>query len=116
MLRGRFASGSHVHAMRGPPYTRHIRQRAQPITGLHTTPISGDDLARARALRDLSDPRHGLHAMQLLLERLRAGLEALWHCRSLIHRDDPVVSVEDNYDRLRYAPDAVTRDARYSRY
>jgi phenylalanyl-tRNA synthetase alpha chain len=34
----------------------------------------------------------------------------------LVHRASPVVSTRDNYDRLGYAPDAVTRDARYTRY
>ena len=54
--------------------------------------------------------------MQILLERIRHGLASMWDCASMLHRADPVVRVEDNYDRLGYAPDAVTRDARYSRY
>ena len=86
------------------------------MTTLHTTPIGADDLARARSLRDLCDPNLGPHAMQTLLERIRLGLASMWDCASIRHRADPVVRIEDNYDRLGYAPDAVTRDARYSRY
>ncbi|HEX8903694.1 MAG TPA: hypothetical protein VF771_02490, partial [Longimicrobiaceae bacterium] len=33
-----------------------------------------------------------------------------------LHRAHPVVTTADNYDRLHIAPDAVTRDARYTRY
>jgi phenylalanyl-tRNA synthetase alpha chain len=73
-------------------------------------------LARARSLRDLSDPAAGPHAMQVLLERIVAALRSSWNAEAIVHRADPVVTVADNYDRLRYPADAVTRDARYSRY
>lgn len=33
-----------------------------------------------------------------------------------IHRCGALVAVEDNYDRLGYRHDEVTRDARYTRY
>ncbi|MEV1143909.1 hypothetical protein [Micromonospora sp. NPDC049799] len=33
-----------------------------------------------------------------------------------MQRRRPLVAVEDNYDRLGYASDDITRDARYSRY
>lgn len=79
--------------------------------------VSKEALARARAVRDLTDPRQGPHAMQLLLDRLRE-LAGRWvaPAQARLRRADPVVDVADNYDRLHYAPDAVTRDARYSRY
>jgi len=54
--------------------------------------------------------------MQRLLDAVVNALAEAWQCRIRIHRASPVVAVEDNYDRLRYPPDAVTRDARYSRY
>ncbi|MBB5959368.1 hypothetical protein FHS29_005989 [Saccharothrix tamanrassetensis] len=64
--------------------------------------------------RDLTDPARGPHAMQLLLERILAGAPAPAELR--IIRDHPEVGVEDNYTNLGYPPDAVTRDARYTRY
>ncbi|MBM7804370.1 phenylalanyl-tRNA synthetase alpha chain [Geodermatophilus bullaregiensis] len=70
----------------------------------------------ALALRDLSDPSAGLHAVQLVVDRLEAALTDLW---GLPVRRDPgprIVPVADNYDRLRYPPDAVTRDRRHTRY
>lgn len=70
----------------------------------------------ALTLRDLSDPSAGPHAVQHVVDRLEAALTDLW---GLPVRRDPgprIVSVADNYDRLRYTPDAVTRDRRHTRY
>ncbi|SDC71095.1 phenylalanyl-tRNA synthetase alpha chain [Geodermatophilus telluris] len=81
-----------------------------------TTLLSARDLHAALELRDLSDPADGPHAMQLLLEELLTALTGAWPCTLELQRRRPLVSVEDNYDRLGYAAEDVTRDARYSRY
>jgi phenylalanyl-tRNA synthetase alpha chain len=63
-------------------------------------------------IRDLTDPGAGPHAMQLVVA-------AIEHAMPVPVRHDPgprIVSIEDNYDRLRYDRAAATRDARYSRY
>lgn len=73
-------------------------------------------LARTLDIRDLTDPAQGLHALQELIDALEETLRAAWGCRSIRQRTSPLVSVADNYDRLHYSADAVTRDARYSRY
>ncbi|MBP2335246.1 phenylalanyl-tRNA synthetase alpha chain [Saccharothrix coeruleofusca] len=62
--------------------------------------------------RDLSDPAQGPHAMQLLLDEILTALPV----EPRVLRADPEVGVEDNYTNLGYPPDAVTRDARYTRY
>ncbi|MEJ2185491.1 MAG: hypothetical protein P8Z36_06090 [Gemmatimonadota bacterium] len=77
--------------------------------------ISPEALTQALSLRDLTDPQQGPHAMQMLLDRLVAA----WPGPTPIVRvcrAHPVVDVADNYDRLHYAAEAITRDARYSRY
>ena len=76
------------------------------------TPISAAELARALALRDLTDPAAGRHAMQLVLEAIGDALPVPVH----VCRASPVVSIADNYDRLGYPPDGAARDARYTRY
>ncbi|HEY6099587.1 MAG TPA: hypothetical protein VIW03_09165, partial [Anaeromyxobacter sp.] len=78
--------------------------------------LSADALRRALAVRDLTDPAHGPHAVQLLLDAVVSALAGAWGSRVLSARASPVVSVEDNYDRLRYPPDGAARDARYTRY
>jgi len=80
------------------------------------TTITPAELDRALALRDLSDPDRGPHAMQLLVGAVAAALEDAWGCPVRMHRADPVVTVEDNYGVLGYPPDAPAREARYSRY
>jgi phenylalanyl-tRNA synthetase alpha chain len=54
--------------------------------------------------------------MQVLLDNVVNSLTKAWGCVTEVHRQRPLVSVEDNYDRLGYGPADVTRDARYTRY
>jgi phenylalanyl-tRNA synthetase alpha chain len=77
-----------------------------------STSISTAELQRALALRDLTDPTHGPHAMQLLLAEITTALSPT----VVVHRASPIVSIADNYDRLGYPPDGAARDARYTRY
>jgi phenylalanyl-tRNA synthetase alpha chain len=75
--------------------------------------MSIDDLLR---LRDLTNPAEGVHCVQTVVDAIESTLTHAWN---IPVRRDPgprVVSVADNYDRLRYAADAVTRDRRYSHY
>lgn len=78
--------------------------------------ITDDQLARALALRDLSDPAGGPHAMQLMLGAIADALAGAWHCPVHTHRSSPVVTIEENYELLGYESDAPTREARYTRY
>ena len=79
--------------------------------------LTPDALARALAVPDLTDPAHGPHAVQLVADAAIAALAEAWDGVAVrVHRGHPVVPLEDNYDRLQYPPDAVARDARYTRY
>jgi phenylalanyl-tRNA synthetase alpha chain len=80
------------------------------------TTLSPKQLAHDLGTRDLTDPAHGRHAIQLLTDAAVATLAAAWSCQVRWHRGPRVVTVEDNYDRLRIPPEAVSRDARYTRY
>lgn len=81
-----------------------------------STTITPDQLERALALRDLTDPAAGAHAIQHVVTALEAALSD--RTGRPVHRDygSRIVTVADNYDRLRFDADAVTRDRRYSRY
>lgn len=78
--------------------------------------LSPDALRRALAVRDLTDPAGGPHAVQRVLDAAAAALARAWGCAVRVERAGPVVSVEDNYDRLHYPPGGAARDARYTRY
>jgi phenylalanyl-tRNA synthetase alpha chain len=78
--------------------------------------LSPEALQRALALRDLTDPAQGRHAMQLLLDAAVTALRDAWGCPVREERAEPIVTVADNYDRLLYPPGGASRDARYTRY
>jgi phenylalanyl-tRNA synthetase alpha chain len=78
--------------------------------------LSPDALARALALRDLTDPAQGPHAMQRLVDAAVSALASAWGSPVVVERADPIVSVADNYDALLYPPGGAARDARYTRY
>lgn len=73
-------------------------------------------LRRALAIRDLTDPAAGPHAMQALLHAIVDRLATAWRTRPVWVRRSPVVSIADNYDRLLYSAEATVRDARHTRY
>ena len=78
--------------------------------------ITQQQLDRALALRDLSDPASGPHAMQLVAGAIGDALERAWRCPVLVHRSSPIVTIADNYETLGYPADAPAREARYTRY
>lgn len=79
-------------------------------------PISLPALVTAPSLRDLTDPRQGPHAIQVLVADAVAALARLWDCEAVVDRAHPIVTVNDNYDHLGYPCDAIARDGRYTRY
>ncbi|MGQ7352304.1 PheS-related mystery ligase SrmL [Quadrisphaera oryzae] len=78
--------------------------------------LSTPELVAALTLRDLTDPAQGPHAAQLLLDAVTSTLSRLWGCPVRSVRPGPLVAVADNYDRLGYRTDDVTRARRYTRY
>jgi phenylalanyl-tRNA synthetase alpha chain len=83
--------------------------------------LTPDQLAHDLSIPDLSDPADGPHAMQQLVELAVTALAEPWPSgpapsQVRLCRGPRVVLIADNYDRLGYHPDAVTRDARYTRY
>jgi phenylalanyl-tRNA synthetase alpha chain len=73
-------------------------------------------LQRDLGMRDLSEPADGPHAIQILIGQAVAGLARAWNCEVRWCRGPRIVPVADNYDRLGYPAEAITRDARYTRY
>ena len=69
-----------------------------------TITLSPGQLAADLAVRDLTDPGQGGHAIQLLVDAAVARLAAAWGCQVRRHRGPRVVPVEENYDRLRIPP------------
>ncbi len=68
------------------------------------------------AIRDLTDPSSGQHAIQMLVDRAVNALQEKWQCEVRWFRGERIVLVDDNYDGLGFEESDVTRDARYTRY
>jgi phenylalanyl-tRNA synthetase alpha chain len=81
-------------------------------------PLSAEELAAALAVRDLTDPAQGRHALQQLADATTAAVAALLPRPAplIVARGSRLVDVADNYDRLGYPAAAAARDARYTRY
>jgi phenylalanyl-tRNA synthetase alpha chain len=78
--------------------------------------LNSVQLRRDLCIRDLSDPAEGPHAIQILMAQAVEGLARAWNCEVRWCRGPRIVPVADNYDRLGYPAEAITRDARYTRY
>ncbi len=78
--------------------------------------LNEEQLRRDLAVRDLTDPSAGHHAIQLLIDGAIDALAAKWQCEVRIERGTRIVSIADNYDNLGFEPDAISRDQRYTRY
>ena len=84
---------------------------SSPVSYLHPEQLRLD-----LGIRDLSEPAEGPHAIQILIDRAVERLARAWDCAVRWRRGPRIVPVADNYDRLGYAAEAVTREARYTRY
>ena len=103
----------------GPPASLDGPHRAavhEPDRVIAPVPIPTDQLRHDLAVRDLTDPAAGTHAVQLVLGSVTEALTRAWPVVVRPHRGHPVVSIADNYDVLGFSTEAVTRDSRYSRY
>lgn len=78
--------------------------------------LSPEQLQRDLTVRDLTEPSHGPHAIQLLVDAAAESLAPAWDLLVRWCRGPRVVPIDDNYDNLLIGPDAVSRDARYTRY
>lgn len=74
-------------------------------------------LKESLAIPDLTDPKNGVHAINLVLNQIRSGLVAAYAPIQVEeYRVSPIVSVQDNFDALLIPPDNAGRSSRYTRY
>lgn len=78
--------------------------------------LTDEQLKKDLELRDLSDPSQGEHAMQLIMNEVLEALQNYWKCPVTIYRESPIVTVEDNYDKLGIDKESVLRSEVYTRY
>ncbi len=78
--------------------------------------LTKEQLKKDLEIRDLSDKTQGEHCMQLIMNEVIDALKEYWNCPVTIYREDPIVTVEDNYDKLKIDKESVLRSEVYTRY
>lgn len=79
--------------------------------------MSPERLAASLAIPDLTDPKNGIHAINLVVYNILQALENAY-IRATIEevRANPEVSVKENFDDLLFPIDNLGRSSRYTRY
>jgi len=79
--------------------------------------MSPERLQVSLAILDLTDPKNGLHVINLAIEKIYNCLVAVpgWPIPE-IKRSHPVTTTVKNYDRLLFPADNAGRSSRYTRY
>lgn len=81
--------------------------------------VDKQEIKKALEIRDLTDPSQGESCMQKIVSEIKNNLLLLpeWsNVKTKEIRRNPIVSVEDNYDKLLYPDDGIAREERYTRY
>lgn len=78
--------------------------------------LTKEQLKKDLEIRDLSDINQGEHCMQLIMNEVIDALKEYWNCPATIYRENPIVTVEDNYDKLKIDKESVLRSEVYTRY
>ncbi len=79
--------------------------------------MSPERLAASLAVLDLTNPKNGIHAINLVVQRVRQALEVAYTSTPVEEvRTDYIVSVKENFDDLLFPKDNPGRSSRYTRY
>ncbi|KKQ07238.1 MAG: Phenylalanyl-tRNA synthetase domain protein [Parcubacteria group bacterium GW2011_GWB1_36_5] len=79
--------------------------------------MSPKRLVASLAIRDLTDPKNGIHAINLIIQKVELALKEAYS-ETIIEeiRTDPIVSVKNNFEDLLFPEDNLGRSSRYTRY
>lgn len=76
--------------------------------------LSESEVVHALELLDLTTQKD--HAIGLMVEEIKNALETKFNVSAEIVRHARIVAVEDNYGRLYYPEDTITKSSRYTRW
>jgi len=77
--------------------------------------LSRERLIEALSVRDLTE-EGSLNAVNVIKDDVVENLSEVGFSNVTVYRQDPIVSVEDNFDILRFPEDNAGRSSRYTRY
>lgn len=78
--------------------------------------LTKEELENSLAIKDLSDEKNGIHAINLVMNDIKNKITETYCKEPIVIRNSPIVSVENNYDNLYYPQDTITKSSRYTRW
>ncbi len=76
--------------------------------------LTKDEIDQTLHLSDLTEKTD--HAIGMMVNEIQTVLEIKYGLKANIVRMSPIVDVKDNYDRLYYPNDTITKSSRYTRW
>jgi len=79
--------------------------------------MSNERREASLSVPDLTDPKNGVHVINIIVERVQKALEKAYPETNVQElRTSPIVTVEENFDALLFPQDNSGRSSRYTRY
>ena len=79
--------------------------------------MSPERLAASLAVLDLTDPQNGIHAINIVVNKVREGLKKTYPGIPVEEvRVSPEITIKENFDDLLFPIDNAGRSSRYTRY
>lgn len=79
--------------------------------------MSPEEVAESLAILDLSDPKNGIHAVNLVLDKIFTHFSGTTaYPAPQIHRGTPLTTVKENFGNLLFPEHSKTRSSTYTRY
>lgn len=79
--------------------------------------MSSERLKTSLAIPDLTDPKNGIHAVNIVINNIKQALEKFYVGVNIEEiRSNPIVSSKENFDDLLFPVNNVGRSSRYTRY
>jgi phenylalanyl-tRNA synthetase alpha chain len=76
--------------------------------------LNKEEIEKTLSLKDLTEDTH--HAIGMMVSEIKNALESKYGLEANEIRTSPIVDVKDNYDRLYYPQDTITKSSRYTRW
>jgi phenylalanyl-tRNA synthetase alpha chain len=64
----------------------------------------------------LTNPANGIHAINLIVYKIAEALQASGYPKPTIWRSSPITTVANNFDKLYFPSDSLSRSPKYTRY
>lgn len=97
---------------------RHKTWIKEKIMKISAMTMDSEKIEQALAIKDLTNPQNGIHAINLAIEKIKKPLseKAGWPLLEVRRTDSPVSSVRNDFDRLYFPIDSPARSPVYTRY